>query len=109
MSERTKHSLISATLPSTLQMFMKTPMAQGEKAPAFLSFLYFSSSFSSYFSFKSLINLRQEKKKHKTITKYKKNLVKNLLPPPAYTNFCMAGLLHKANMKEERISVAAYI
>lgn len=82
MSERTKHSLISATLPSTLQMFMKTPMAQGEKAPAFLSFLYFSSSFSSYFSFKSLINLRQEKKKHKTITKYKKILrIFYLLPP----------------------------
>lgn len=83
MSERTKHSLISATLPSTLQMFMKTPMAQGEKVPAFLSFLYFSFSFSSYSSFKSLINLKQEKKKHKTITKYKKILLRifYLLPP----------------------------
>lgn len=41
MRERTKHSLISTILLSTLQMFMKIPMVQNEKGPVFLIFLFF--------------------------------------------------------------------
>ena len=61
--------LISSMLLSDLQVLVKIPMVYGEKGPAFLFF------FSPPFSFKGLINLGHEKKRHETRSNSKQKII----------------------------------
>lgn len=70
MTEMIKLSLVSSMLCSDLRVLVKIPMVYGEKGPAFLIIF-----FSTPFSFKALINLGHEKKRHEMIKNSKQKII----------------------------------